>query len=152
MHIGFSENRNNNHHNHNNDNSNSNCDNDISSLNDNQSTSNNNKMISKINTSIKDNIDNSKLNNHNSSKNNNNGNNTGNTGSHTQHTVNASRLSGYYDGLLLRFETVQEKHVTFKLTSLSHKKYKPSNFGSVAKAEDPGDLGSASGIANSEEI
>lgn len=151
MHIGFSENRNNNHHSHNN--SNSNCDNDISSFNDNQSTSNNNKLIGKINTSIKNNINDSKMNNHSSSSsNNNNGNNTGNTGSNTQHMVNASRLSGYYDGLLLRFETVQEKHVTFKLTSLSHKKYKPSNFGSVTKAEDSGDLGSASGIANSEEI
>ena len=151
MHIGFSENRNNNHHNYNN-NDNSSCDNDISSLNDNPSTSNNNKLIGQINTSIKNNVNNSKMNNLHSSNNNNNGNNAGNTGSHTQHTVNASQLSGYYDGLLNRFETVQEKHVTFKLTSLSHKKYKPSNFGSVAKAEDLGDLGSATGIANSEEI
>ena len=179
MHIGFSESRinnnnnnynkynyNNDYHNNNNNNDNDNynvsCNNDSIANNDNnfdknstntdQDRSKNNEMISKINDSIKHNMNHSKKNHINNYDNRNYGNNTGHTGRQTQETVKASRLSSYYDGLLLRFESVQEKHVTFKLTSLSQKKYRPSNFGNtVTKAEDAGDHGSATGISNSEE-
>jgi hypothetical protein len=137
MHIGFSENRNNNRNNNNN-----NIDynsNDVSLIRDHT----NDDMISKINTSINNNVNNSK----NSSV----GNNTGHTAQQTKHTANTSRLSSYYDGLLLRFQAVQEKHVNFKLTSLSKKKYAPSNFGTVSKKEDSADLGPAGGITSTED-
>ena len=138
MHIGFSENRNNNRNNSNNNN-NDYYSNDLSLIRDHT----NDDMISKINTSINDNVNNSK----NSSL----GNNTGHTAQQTQHTANTSRLSTYYDGLLLRFQAVQEKHMNFKLTSLSKKKYAPSNFGTVPKKEDSADLGPAGGITSTED-
>ena len=137
MHIGFSENRNNNRNNNNNYNNVYND--DVSLIRDHT----NDDMISKINTSINNNVNNS--------KNSYIGNDTGHTAQQAQHTANTSRLSTYYDGLLLRFQAVQEKHVNFKLTSLSKKKYAPSNFGTVPKKEDSADLGPAGGITSTED-
>ena len=135
MHIGFSENRSNNRNNNSND-----YDSGVTLI---GGHSNNNDMISKINTSINNNA--------NISKHSNTGSNTGHPAQQTQHTANTLRLSSYYDGLLLRFQAVQEKHVNFKLTSLSRKKYAPSNFGTVPNKEDYADLGPAGGITSAED-
>lgn len=135
MHIGFSENRNNNRNNNSHD-----YNSGVTLI---GGHSNNDDMISKINTSVNNNVNISKLSNI--------GNNIGHPAQQTQHTANTLRLSSYYDGLLLRFQAVQEKHVNFKLTSLSKKKYAPSNFGTVPKKEDSADLGPAGGITSAED-
>ena len=109
MHIGFSESRQNYHINKS----------DVSQKNNNSNTDNKN---------INNNVNNDDNNNNNSNNNNNDNNNV-------SHLINSSsqhdrvELDNLYIDLIAKFQLVQERHVTFRLSLITQKKINKANSG-----------------------
>jgi hypothetical protein len=173
MHIGFAENRNkNNSNNFNNDkDNNSNSNKNFNDVNVNDNNSNDNTYNHNNNNNDNDNNARNNCsyispvirnNSNNNGDTNNNGINDGNaadnpnnesaTGMILQQT-NSYELSNYYEELLCRFESVQEKHVKYRLSTIQQVKLRTSPGDGTLKAGSGaglfGDVGGEQGPAGS---